>query len=140
MINQSHKSRQPPIVSLRLHSNTLTSSFTRARTFLTSFESRIINANKKMKNLHEQNNEFYQSYSLSKSHLKYVDPFSDIKSVYAKTGYKIPNLSESHNLFKQTPLLIEQKDIDTYYRNNALLRLKNSIGIEKNIFRAGKSQ
>ena len=41
-----------------------------------------------MKNLHEQNNEFYQSYSLSKSHLKYVEPFSDIKSVYAKKGYK----------------------------------------------------
>lgn len=34
-----------------------------------------------------------QSYSLSKSHLKYVDPFSDIKSVYANKGYKIPNLS-----------------------------------------------
>ncbi len=89
MINQSHKSRQPPIVSLRFHNSTLTSSFTRDRTYLTLFESKIVNANKKMKNL----NEFYQSYSLSKSHLKYVDPFSDIKSVYAKKGYKIPNLS-----------------------------------------------
>ena len=35
---------------------------------------------------------------------------------------------------------MEQKDIDTYYRNNALLGLKNSKGIEKNIVRAGKSQ
>ena len=91
MINQSHQSRQPPIVSLIFHNSTLTSSFIRDRTYLTSFESKIVNANKKMKNLHDQNNEFYQSYSLS--HLKYVDPFSDIKSVYAKKGYKIPHLS-----------------------------------------------
>ena len=53
MINQSHKSRQPPIVSLRFHNSTLTSSFTRDRTYLTSFESKIVNANKKMKNLHD---------------------------------------------------------------------------------------
>ena len=35
---------------------------------------------------------------------------------------------------------MEQKDIDTYYRNNALLGVKNSKGKEKNIVRAGKSQ
>ena len=45
--------------------------------------------------------------------------FHDLVAQYEYKGYKIPNLSHSHNLFKRTPLLIENKnDVDMYYKDD----------------------
>ena len=44
--------------------------------------------------------------------------FHDLIVQYSNKGYKIPNLDRSHNLFKRSPLLIENKeDVDVYYQN-----------------------
>ena len=45
--------------------------------------------------------------------------FHDLIVQYSNKGYKIPNLDRSHNLFKRTPLLIENKeDVDVYYQDD----------------------
>ena len=45
--------------------------------------------------------------------------FHDLVAQYEYKGYKIPNLSHSHNLFKRSPLLIENKnDVDMYYKDD----------------------
>ena len=42
---------------------------------------------------------------------------NDLVIKYQNKGYKIPNLSQTHNLFKKNPLLIEnKKDVDRYYQ------------------------
>lgn len=53
---------------------------------------------------------FYKSLSNSKEKQnKRNDIFDDIKEKYVKMGYKIPNLSVKHNLFKIEPLLEESE-------------------------------
>ena len=45
--------------------------------------------------------------------------FHDLIVQYGNKGYKIPNLDRSHNLFKRTPLLIENKeDVDIFYQDD----------------------
>ena len=45
--------------------------------------------------------------------------FHDLIVQYGNKGYKIPNLDRSHNLFKRTPLLIENKeDVDVFYQDD----------------------
>ena len=45
--------------------------------------------------------------------------FSDIVNKYEQRGYKIPNLTIENNLFKKSPLLIEnKKDVDEFYRTD----------------------
>lgn len=135
-----------PLVTLRLqsqinHQDMLDSSINKDKSFLEKFDSTNKKLNKRMLLLQSENQEFHKSFSISKKHLKYIDPFSDIKELYYEKGYKIPNLSESHNLFNPTPLLMEEKDINTYYKNNALFTLsKDNNILQKTIFAAGKSQ
>ena len=60
--------------------------------------------------------------NLQKSELfnkKTDEVFHDLIVQYSNKGYKIPNLDRSHNLFKRTPLLIENKeDVDVYYQDD----------------------
>jgi hypothetical protein len=45
--------------------------------------------------------------------------FHDLIVQYSNKGYKIPNLDRSHNLFKRSPLLIENKDdVDVFYQDD----------------------
>ena len=45
--------------------------------------------------------------------------FHNLIVQYNNKGYKIPNLDRSHNLFKRSPLLIENKDdVDVFYQDD----------------------
>ena len=44
------------------------------------------------------------------------ETFHDLIINYKNMGYKIPDLSTNHNLFKQSPLLLENHKIEDYYR------------------------
>ena len=105
-----------------------------------SYDRKMKMIQKRVNRINNENTEFYKSYSLSKTYLKYKDPFEDIKEAYNEKGYKIPNLSESHNLFKPTPLLMEKKDIDMYFKNNALLSYKSEKILRQTVITADKSR
>lgn len=50
---------------------------------------------------------------------KTEEVFHDLVVEYQSKGYKIPNLSRSHNLFKKNPLLIENRnDVENYYQDD----------------------
>ena len=132
-----------PVVTLTIRDRTLStnkSASSKDPSFISIFNRRISNIKRNVYQLDTENSEFYQSYSLSKSYLKYKDPFEDIKKAYNDKGYKIPNLSESHNLFKPTPLLMEKKDIDMYFKNNALHSNKSEKLIKQSMIMASKSK
>lgn len=64
----------------------------------------------------ELNNKIEKSQFFNK---KTEDVFHDLVVAYNNKGYKIPNLSRSHNLFKRNPLLIEnKKDVEIYYQED----------------------
>jgi hypothetical protein len=55
--------------------------------------------------------------SKKQRNLKKTDEtFHDLIINYKERGYKIPDLSTDHNLFKQSPLLLENHKIEDYYR------------------------
>lgn len=55
--------------------------------------------------------------SKKQRNLKKTDEtFHDLIIKYKERGYKIPDLSTAHNLFKQSPLLLENHKIEDYYR------------------------
>jgi len=65
--------------------------------------------------LSELDNNLQKSVLFNK---KTDEVFHDLIVQYSNKGYKIPNLDRSHNLFKRSPLLIENKeDVDVYYQN-----------------------
>ena len=104
--------RHKPIVAIRIKNPKLNQLFvenSKNLSFMRSYDRKMKMIQKRVNRINNENTEFYKSYSLSKTYLKYKDPFEDIKEAYNEKGYKIPNLSESHNLFKPTPLLMEKK-------------------------------
>ena len=138
-MNGKHK----PIVALRIKNPKLNQLFVdnaKNLSFMQSYDKKMQLIQKRVNRINNENTEFYKSYSLSKTYLKYKDPFEDIKEAYNEKGYKIPNLSESHNLFKPTPLLMEKKDIDMYFKNNALLSYKSEKILRQTFITADKSR
>ena len=135
--------RHKPIVAIRIKNPKLNQLFvenSKNLSFMRSYDRKMKMIQKRVNRINNENTEFYKSYSLSKTYLKYKDPFEDIKEAYNEKGYKIPNLSESHNLFKPTPLLMEKKDIDMYFKNNALLSYKNEKILRQTVITADKSR
>ena len=138
-MNGKHK----PIVAIRIKNPKLNQLFVdnaKNLSFMQSYDRKMQLIQKRVNRINNENTEFYKSYSLSKTYLKYKDPFEDIKEAYNEKGYKIPNLSESHNLFKPTPLLMEKKDIDMYFKNNALLSYKSEKILRQTFITADKSR
>ena len=135
--------RHKPIVAIRIKNPKLNQLFvenSKNLSFMRSYDRKMKMIQKRVNRINNENTEFYKSYSLSKTYLKYKDPFEDIKEAYNEKGYKIPNLSESHNLFKPTPLLMEKKDIDMYFKNNALLSYKSEKILRQTVITADKSR
>ena len=138
-MNGKHK----PIVAIRIKNPKLNQLFVdnaKNLSFMQIYDRKMQLIQKRVNRINNENTEFYKSYSLSKTYLKYKDPFEDIKEAYNEKGYKIPNLSESHNLFKPTPLLMEKKDIDMYFKNNALLSYKSEKILRQTFITADKSR
>lgn len=92
--------------------------------YLLSDYSKTSQKNLKLINELKTENDFLLSEldnNLQKSELfnkKTDEVFHDLIVQYNSKGYKIPNLDRSHNLFKRSPLLIENKeDVDVYYQD-----------------------
>lgn len=60
--------------------------------------------------------ELLQKSNYNKQFPKVENTFEDLIKSYKSKGYKIPDLSVKHNLFKPSPLLLENKHIEEYYR------------------------
>ena len=91
-----------PVVTLTIRDRTLStnkSASSKDPSFISIFNRRISNIKRNVYQLDTENSEFYQSYSLSKSYLKYKDPFEDIKKAYNDKGYKIHVYGTGNTMF-----------------------------------------
>ena len=52
---------------------------------------------------------------LKKFPKNYEKEFKDLLEKYKQNGYKIPDLSMEHNLFKINPLLFNDRKINDFY-------------------------
>ena len=71
----------------------------------------------------EETNRFVSNYSRTQNNSKkeillnnhHKSPFKEILMEYDKRNYKVPYLSQKHNLFKNSPLLLKKSGLDNYY-------------------------
>lgn len=73
-----------------------------------------LNANPEYQALQDENKKFIKDYKTAQKIIKKKnkkdDRFKEIIEEYRKRGYKIPDISVNHNLFKMCPLLEENRD------------------------------
>lgn len=72
--------------------------------------------------IHEENKEFSESYKffeqLTKKQFYIEDTFKDLIVEYKHRNYKIPDFSTRHNLFTPSPLLLHNRKINDFYKDN----------------------
>ena len=85
----------------------------------------------------DENHQFLTSYEmfLKKFPKNYEKEFKDLLEKYKQNGYKIPDLSMEHNLFKINPLLFNDRKINDFYtffqNKNIILKIFNKLKKKK---------
>ena len=85
----------------------------------------------------DENHQFLTSYEmfLKKFPKNYEKEFKDLLEKYKLNGYKIPDLSMKHNLFKINPLLFNDRKINDFYtffqNKNIILKIFNKLKKKK---------
>ena len=97
--------------------------------------------NKKYEEMHEENKVFTESYKLFdkiRTKKKYNEvTFKELIAEYKHRNYKIPDLSSKHNLFEESPLLLNKAKIFEYYKYN---QYRDNINLNSTKVKLNKSE
>ena len=82
-----------------------------------NFDSNQENLKTESNKIIDENQQFKLAYGLflKKFPKNYEKEFKDLLLTYKQNGYKIPDLSLEHNIFKINPLLFKDDKINEYY-------------------------
>ena len=128
----------PDIIKLKKKHN-LSNSLPRTRHKLNieNFENNQKNLKTESDKIIDENHQFLTSYEmfLKKFPKNYEKEFKDLLEKYKQNGYKIPDLSMKHNLFKINPLLFNDRKINDFYtffqNKNIILKIFNKLKKKK---------
>ena len=128
----------PDIIKLKKKHN-LSNSLPRTshKLNIENFESNQKNLKTESDKIIDENHQFLTSYEmfLKKFPKNYEKEFKDLLEKYKQNGYKIPDLSMKHNLFKINPLLFNDRKINDFYtffqNKNIILKIFNKLKKKK---------
>ena len=128
----------PDIIKLKKKHN-LSNSLPRTshKLNIENFESNQKNLKTESDKIIDENHQFLTSYEmfLKKFPKNYEKEFKDLLEKYKLNGYKIPDLSMKHNLFKINPLLFNDRKINDFYtffqNKNIILKIFNKLKKKK---------
>ena len=128
----------PDIIKLKKKHN-LSNSLPRTshKLNIENFENNQKNLKTESDKIIDENHQFLTSYEifLKKFPKNYENEFKDLLEKYKQKGYKIPDLSMKHNLFKINPLLFNDRKINDFYtffqNKNIILKIFNKLKKKK---------
>ena len=87
--------------------------------------------------LNDENKLFFNLYTKTKElyPTKITETFKDLITKYRDNNYKIPDLSDKKNLFKQNPLLFVGTELEHYYRG---INTANNLNLKTNVSKKNK--
>ncbi len=113
----------------------------KTRFILKAFKEDQKENNEKYKKMHEENKIFTESYKLFdkiRTKKKYNEvTFKELIAEYKQKNYKIPDLTSKHNLFEESPLLLNKSKIFDYYKYN---QYRDDINLNSTKVKLNKSE